>query len=280
MLSAIEDEYIIKYAYVPEHLIGYVRAVSEVEPFLLEDYLCYYLKKNLIFIGYPLKEPFEERIAKKVLNSAIERFKPEHVTIIAPEILRSKEKCHRSGSDYYWRLDLTKLHISGKLRNTIGRAFRELYVEKKQEITNEHTELISEFLSSHTLEDFTRYICEKIPNYISSARTAWVFSARDKKGRLIAFDIADFGSQNYAFYMFNFMSRRHYVPGVSDLLLYEIINVAQGEGKSFINLGLGINEGVTFFKKKWGGIPFLRYEFCFFRLGQKGILNLFLKKLW
>ena len=28
-------------------------------------------------------------------------------------------------------------------------------------------------------------------------------------------------------------------------------------GKKYINLGLGINPGVTFFKTKWGGVPFL-----------------------
>jgi hypothetical protein len=33
-------------------------------------------------------------------------------------------------------------------------------------------------------------------------------------------------------------------------------------GKSIIDLGLGVNEGIRRFKEKWGGIPFLKYEFC------------------
>jgi len=287
MLSPLE-EYTTRHAYIPEHLIGYVRAISQAEPFLLNDYLCYFFNKHLIFIGYPLKESFEERKVKEVLDSAIGKFKPEYVAIIAPTILTSKEKCYISASDYYYRLDLLKLRIHRyipygiyhrKLRSTIERALRELYVEKKQEITNEHIELVSEFLSSHEVDDFTQYIFKNIPNYISSAPTAWVFSAMDKDKKLVAFDIADFGSKDYAFYMFNFISRRRYVPGASDLLLYEVIKAAQKEGKSFINLGLGINDGVRFFKKKWGGVPFLNYEFCLYRVKQRGILRSLLKGL-
>lgn len=40
-----------------------------------------------------------------------------------------------------------------------------------------------------------------------------------------------------------------------------MINLAREYGKGYINLGLGVNEGIRRFKEKWGGIPFLRYEF-------------------
>lgn len=279
MLSPLEDEYIREYAYVPEHLTGYVGAISQAEPFLLEDYLCYCLRGHLIFIGYPLRESFEEGKVKKVLDSAIGKFKPDDVALISPAILTSKENCYKSASDYYYKLDLFKLHIHRKLRNTIDHASRELYVEKKQEITNEHIQLVSEFLSSHAVDDSTRYIFEKIPNYISSTRTAWVFSARDKDKSLIAFDIADFGAKDYAFYMFNFMSRKNYVPGASDLLLSEVMKAAEEQGKPYINLGLGINDGVRFFKKKWGGVPFFKYEFCLYQVSHRGIPRRLLQKL-
>jgi hypothetical protein len=41
-----------------------------------------------------------------------------------------------------------------------------------------------------------------------------------------------------------------------------MITLAQERGKQVINLGLGVNEGISRFKKKWGGEPFLKYEFC------------------
>jgi len=79
--------------------------------------------------------------------------------------------------------------------------------------------------------------------------------------------------------MFNFTSDARYVPGVSDLLLFEVIQQAKKEGKKYINLGLGINPGVTFFKKKWGGIPFLPHAFCLFHPSKKENLETLLQKL-
>jgi hypothetical protein len=107
-------------------------------------------------------------------------------------------------------------------------------------------------------------IFTKIGDYLSSVPTAWVFEARDSKGRLAGFDVADFAAQDYTFYLFNFRARPSPVPGTSDLLLQALIRDAQELGKSFVNLGLGINEGVAFFKKKWGGRPFLRHEVILF----------------
>ena len=100
----------------------------------------------------------------------------------------------------------------------------------------------------------------------------------DKQGRLAAFDIVEFGSKKYAFYMFNFRSKERSVPGASDLLLNEIIQTAKNEGKSFVNLGLGMNRGNISFKEKWGGKPFLDYTYCHYPLGRKeSLLSLLMK---
>jgi hypothetical protein len=79
--------------------------------------------------------------------------------------------------------------------------------------------------------------------------------------------------------MFNFTSGALYVPGASDLLLSEVIQQAKTEGKKYMNLGLGINSGVTFFKKKWGGAVFLPYAFCLFCPSKKENLETLLQKL-
>ncbi|MEW6409790.1 MAG: hypothetical protein AB1488_06725 [Nitrospirota bacterium] len=279
MITPSEEDYIKNYAYVPEHITGYVIAVSQGEPLLLGDYLCYDRKGYLIFVGYPLNKPFEEKEMNKILDTAIERFKPDHIALIAPAFSISREIYYRSESDCYYKLDLSKLHVHQKLRNMIKRASRELYIERKQELRNEHIQLISEFLNTHKVDEATQYIFERIPEYVSSVPTAEVFSARDKAGRLVAFDVAEFSAKDYAFYMFNFMSQHGSVPGVSDLLLYEVIRTAQEQRKSFINLGLGINEGVTFFKKKWGGVPFLHYEFCLYHPKYKRRLKSLYEKL-
>ena len=109
-----------------------------------------------------------------------------------------------------------------------------------------------------------------MPAYIAQRETARIMDARDTNSELIAFDIADFGSRDYAFYMFNFRSRKHKIPGVSDLLLPWIVKQAQEGGKHYLNLGLGINPGVAFFKRKWGAEPFLKHNL----LLQKILSNL------
>ncbi|MCX7668600.1 MAG: hypothetical protein N2439_00820 [Anaerolineae bacterium] len=88
-----------------------------------------------------------------------------------------------------------------------------------------------------------------------------LLEARDAAGRLIAFDIATFGGE-YAFYLFNFRSREHDVPGASDLLLARLIELARAAGKRYLNLGLGIHAGVSRFKEKWGATPFLTHVAC------------------
>ena len=57
-----------------------------------------------------------------------------------------------------------------------------------------------------------------------------------------------------------FRSGKINVPGASDLLFYEMVNLAHTAGKKAVNLGLGINAGIRRFKEKWGGAPFLDYS--------------------
>ncbi len=279
MITPSEVDYIKSHAHVPEHIINYVIAISGGEPFLSKDYLYYKFESHLLFIGYPLKDPFNEKVLKEALDNAVRSIKPEHVTLIAPEISVLNGIQGRKETDSYYKLNLPDLNISQKLRNMINRASRELCIEKKQEMGDEHIHLISEFLSSHRVGNDTRSIFENIPKYITSVSTAWVFTARDKNGRLAGFDIAEFGAEEYAFYMFNFISRELYVPGASDLLLYEVVKEAREQGKPFINLGLGINKGIILFKKKWGGIPFLDYRLYIYSQSHKNNLKSLFNKL-
>jgi hypothetical protein len=279
MITPAERDYITQHAYIPEHLTDYVSAISQTEAFLFRDYLYYFGKGTIIFIGYPLKEPFDESVTRETLSIAIKEFDPEYVSLITPVALLPRDSCDKGDDDSYYKLVLSHFNVNQKLRNMIKRSSRELYIEKKQELNDEHTQLILDFLNSHKVDDATRFIFERIPHYVSSVETAHVFSARNKAKRLVAFDVADFGAKTCAFYMFNFVSDQYYVPGTSDFLLHEVVRVAQEQGKSSINLGLGINRGNTFFKKKWGGIPFLPYTFCFYQRNRNKKLKYLFEKL-
>jgi hypothetical protein len=279
MITADQLAYIEEFAYIPEHMIHYVTAVSEAEPFLFGDYLAYSRKDLLIFVGYPLKEPFEEKKMEKAFNEAKRRFKPREISLIAPKITSSIAGAMRTPSDYYYRLDLSTLSISQKLMNMLKRAGKDLVVERIRGLDKEHHQMVNEFFNTHRVDEPTQFIMKRIPEYLSSAPSVWVFNAREKDGALAAFDIAEFGARHYAIYMFNFTSRRHYIPGASDLLLFEVIKCAQEENKKFVNLGLGINTGVTFFKKKWGGIPLYPYAFFSYSLPGQKIQDSLLNKL-
>lgn len=277
MIQINQLEWIKQSAYIPEHLVPYVTSISQTEPFLMEEFLVYVKKDLLIFIGYSLKALQNEERMRLILEDSIFRFRPNTVSFIAPMIPSSFRDCLQCSSDSYYRLDLNQISISSKTRNMLRRAGRELLIEKSKNYNQEHERMVEHFIQTHSLNEETQLIYKSLKKYIHSSPESWMFNARNPQGDLVAFDIAEFGSKEYAFYMFNFTSKSLYVPGASDLLLYEIIKMARAENKRYINLGLGINPGVTFFKKKWGGVPFLPYVYCLYtpsRLKQEMIESL------
>ncbi len=261
MITPAECAYIAERAYVPEHLPHYVTAISQTEPFLIGDFVAHARGEHLIFVGYPLSGNCDDAQMLKSLDEAKARFEPRVISIIAPALPAGLKDCAPSPPpDEYYRLDLARLVISQKTRNMLARARRDASVNEGK-FGKEHKQLIEEFLRAHRLDDATRFIFSRVAEY-AKCDTARVFEARDARGNLVAFDIAEFGARQYAFYMFNFRSRQHSVPGASDLLLAHIVEHARAEGKRYVNLGLGIGAGVAFFKRKWGAAPFLRYVAC------------------
>jgi hypothetical protein len=278
MITGNQLSTILERAYIPEQVTDYVTAVSGAEPFLFGDFIAYRKEEHLIFVGYPLGDAFEEKKIKKALEEAVRRFKPVRVALTAPCIPASIRPGTSPSFDQYYRLDLASLSVSQKVRNMVKRAGRVLKVEKRKTLTEDHDKLVREFLKVHPVGQETQFIFKRIPDYVSSMETAWVFDARNEGGDLVAFDVVEMSPKAYAFYMFNFTSHDRFVPGASDLLLWEIIQHAQREDRRYINLGLGIDPGVTFFKEKWGGKPFLPYTFVDYApAGESGLEGLLQK---
>jgi hypothetical protein len=279
MITTAQEDYIEQYAYVPEHIPQYVTPISQTEPHLFGDFLVYAKKGHFILVGYPLNEAFQEGRLERALEDAVQSLKPVSVSLIAPAIPPSLQRGSSPSTDQYYRLDLSTLSLSQKSRNMLRRAGRELTVGKNPHFAQEHKKIVEEFLKSHPADEATRFIFRRIDAYLSSSRTASIFEARTGDGDLVAFDIAEFMPKDYAVYMFNFRSHTRYVPGASDLLLSAVMQQAIAEGKKYINLGLGINQGVAFFKEKWGGAVFLPHAFCLYHPHRKGLLEMFLQRL-
>jgi hypothetical protein len=215
----------------------------------------------------------------RTFEDAVKHFGPGEVALTAPTIPPSLSIGVYPSSDHYYRLDLSTLSISQKLRNMLRRACRELVVERGQIFNDEHRKMVDDFIQTNPVDKGTRLIFQRIQFYLSSSARAWVLNARNRGGELVAFDVAELGSKHYALYMFNFTSTALHIPGASDLLLSEVIRQAKIEGKRYLNLGLGINPGVAFFKKKWGGVIFLPYAFCMVRPSSKEVADTLLQKL-
>lgn len=257
MLTEEEQRRVYENAYVPEQLISYVEAVADAEPYIHGNYLCFFRQNHLIFIGYPLIINKTSDI-KSAYESACEQFSPATVAITAPDIWLPAQTYAAQPKDIYYRLDLPLGPLNPKVSYMLRRAHRELRITLGA-FGTEHERLVQAFLSGHDLGREQKEIFNKIPHYLKRSGTARLFEAR-KGDFLIACSIMDLGAADYAFYLFNFRSVEEHIPGASDLLFYEMMRLAQNEGKGAMNLGLGIHSGVRHFKEKWGAIPFLPYS--------------------
>ena len=255
MLSQQDLSLIHRHAYIPEHLPDYVESISTAKPQLIDNHLCFTRRNHLLFIGYSLG--VDTQNGASAYTVACNRFQPSSVAIIAPELWETGESFEKQETDSYYRLDLPLAVVPPGVAYMVRRAARELVVESGK-FGREHRKIIKGFLAQHRLDDQQKYIFKHIHQYLKRSKTGRVLEAR-KDGRLAAFTIVDLGSAESAFYLFNFRSTKLDIPGASDLLFHEMVNLAQAEGKKHINLGLGINTGIRRFKEKWGGKPFLPY---------------------
>lgn len=257
MITPSERAYIAEHAYVPEHLPHYVTAISRTEPFLFGEFVAHVAGGQLIFVGYPLRGEHDEARLVATLDQAQAHVKPTAVSLIAPALPAAFNDWVLAPKDAYYRLDVTQFVVPPKNRNMLSRARREVTVEIGK-FGKEHQRLIDDFVRARHFDGATRLIFQRIAEYVK-CDSVLIFEARTTRGELVAFDVAELGAREYAFYMFNVRSRKLAIPGASDLLLAHLVEHAQTNGKHFINLGLGIKPGVTFFKLKWGATPFQNY---------------------
>jgi hypothetical protein len=255
MLNDQEIKWIHHRAYLPEHLPDYVRAVSGAEPFLYRNYLYFINKKHLIFNGYPLERDSEP--PARIYDFICERCRPVTVAVIASAMWLPAEQYETQTTDSYYRLDLPSAPVDASVAYMLRRARSELQVMRGN-FGKEHSKIVKAFLAGYNFNRQQKYIFKRIPQYLKAVDSAVLFEARRGK-ELAAFNIVDLGAADYAFYLFSFRSSKRNIPGASDLLFHEMVNLAQTEGKKAVNLGLGVNDGIRRFKEKWGGAPFLPY---------------------
>ncbi|MDR2819408.1 MAG: translation initiation factor IF-2 [Desulfovibrio sp.] len=251
-------------ALTPEQLVHYVRAVSGRRALLCAGHVLYVHEKHGVLVAYPDIDRAIRSAAPLPLTDALNEAANicRRVTVLAPFRPTEAPAHAHSRQDAHWILSLP--HGPGqKLRNMLARAGREVTV--REEIwSEEHFMLVKHYLQTRALSPGTHKIFSALPRYAAGAcpenapqgGNVLLLAARNNKGALAGITLGDFSGLHTAFYMFAFHSSAS-PPGTADILLRGLTRRAADMGHARMNLGLGINSGIAFFKRKWGAKPLL-----------------------
>ena len=263
MLTPEQESYILTHAYVPEHIVALMTSLSGGEPFLIDDYFCCCKDDWVIFIGYPLGHEFACDEFEAILEKVQKKFKAGRISLIAPELSRRLDaRCRERDSDTYYTLDTRLPAMRSAVKRNLKKAGRLLTVERAVHMGDAHHQLMQEFIERVSPPLRVKELFFKMPQYVASARHAFVLNAWSLKKNLAAFYVVDLAAQDFANYIIGCYSKNNYVRGASDLLLSELIKMSSEHGKGYIHLGLGVSSGIRRFKEKWGARPTRRYEMC------------------
>jgi len=263
MITPQDERSILARAYVPEHIVSLMVPVSKGEPFLIQDHLILAKDNWLILVGYPLDGLFIRDRCEKIVGQAIEQFRPEYLWFIGPEIPPSiSGACQERESDQYYRLDLKQSKLKTSLVRVAEKASREVTIERSHSFSKDHRTLVVELLEREHLPPRIKELYRAMPDYVAHSSNSCVLNAWTNTGKLSAFYVLDLSADQFTTYLLGTHSKRRYVSHASDLLFLEMIKITEEQGKTIVNLGLGVNEGIRRFKEKWGGVPYLNYEFC------------------
>ena len=257
-------------AVTPDQLLPYVRAVSGLDSRMFGSCVGHTCEGQTVLIGYPLGDPRNAAAVDAAIDEALQTPGLKHITVLTAARPRKAPEHATVSEDAYWALPLPLPPLGQKLRNILRRAAREISIEEggAEAWGREHTALVESFCAGRALEPGMVHIFRHLKAYLTQAQEARLFSARQADGSLVACAIGDYSSFSTAFYMFAFRLPTA-PPGTADALLAAVAATGETRGHSLLNLGLGINAGIGFFKKKWGAEPFLPCVECGWDIRKK-----------
>ncbi len=245
-------------AITPDQLIPYVKAVSGLESRMFGTCVGHCCEGQIVLIGFPLGNPKDKEALNQAVAEALQTKGLKHITVLCAEKPERAPENASCSKDAYWTLPLPLPPYRQKLRNMLARAKRDIYIEESgaEGFTAEHEAIINDFCSRRKLEPGMIHIFHHLKPYLEQSPQTRLFSARTKDGALAAFAIGDYASFETAFYMFA-CRLPSAPPGTADALLEAVAKCGEERGHSRLNLGLAVNDGIGFFKKKWGAEYFL-----------------------
>lgn len=271
-------------ARVPEHSPGLMRGLSGGAVHVAGDHLFFHTTddnggRGLIAIGYPLRGQYDAAAFANAMRTVMVDSKIDSCWCIAPSLPRGERlnvSEADSSRDRYWLLPATAPVPAG-LRGPLRKAQAALRVDMTTEFTEGHRKLWEEFVQARTngMADNVATLYARTPQLLACADggashgvcllNAWLPDPLEGTGgtgkeHLAACLVLDTAPHNFLAYIVGAHSRRHYAPHATDLLFCRMLELARERGKRFIHLGLGVNEGILRFKRKWGAVPGQVYE--------------------
>ncbi len=243
---------ILNLANVPEHSVNFMQAVSSGMAFVQDDYLCFGGDDWLTIIGYPLQGAYSHESFLSAKEKALKKNPAISCFAIAPDIPPTMQE-YVEERDVFYTLP-SSAPIPSKLKSPIAKAAQNLRVELGNTFGAEHRRLWTEFMSRVPLNNKVRSLFASTAQVMSqNIDDLHLLNAWDEQGHLVASLLLDFAPQKFCAYILGAHSKTHYVPHAADLLFAHMIELSKEKHKEYIHLGLGVNEGITRFKKKWGG---------------------------
>ena len=101
--------------------------ISKGDPFLIEDHLGLVKDNWLIFVGYPLEGTFLRERCERIVQRAVETFRPEYLWFIGPEIPPSLlDASTERQTDQYYLLDIERTKLKPSLQRVADKAIERI----------------------------------------------------------------------------------------------------------------------------------------------------------
>lgn len=277
MITKEEELYTLSRAYIPEHIPKMMSFLSGGEPFLIDKkYLMFQGNNFIIFIGYPLNSLNEDVEIEKYVNMVAKNFNHSNLYILTGmDALKFFKKFKKIDEDFYYILDIERISLDKKLLKMVEKVQKKLNIKIERETTEQHKKLTEEFLARKNLPIQIMELYRRLPEYMNFSEEIFYLSAYKEDGMLTGYYVVETEAKNFLAYMIGCISKLNHVPHTSDYLMFELIRLGQQLGKKYINLGIGVNEGIRRFKEKWGAFKSFKYNVYQYQNRSSLLVNLF-----
>jgi len=274
MITTDEKRFILANAYVPEHSVDLMISVSNGEPFLIDGYFGCRKEEEIILVGYPLQHKFDVNELGTFVDQMRKKFNPSTISLIAPELSkRFTSSCVENERDDYYTLNIHDRSNKKCNVRLSSNARKKLSIERSNEMGKAQDILSREFIEETKPPPRVKNLLLKMPILVNRATNSVVLNAWDENSNLVAFYVVDLSARDFSTYVIGCRSKKCPIPGASDLLFFEMVQMSKVYDKRYIHLGLGVNPGIERFKKKWGGSATQTYEMCVLNFGKASILD-------